>query len=517
MVLLTSAALAFGASAAAQDSVATLTGSQESLGQGLSAEIQPSPPAAVPAVPQPIAPPSAPPSTAVPPAVLPAATAPETAGAPVPASVQAVPGAAQIVAAPSDQRPRRRFPPSGDQPWGPDGPPVQSLVPDPLYSLAMPWDERSFEAFRSSYLSPDGKKWLEAIMARARPYLDYVFERLRYYDLPEELAFLPVVESDYSPVAVSKSGAMGLWQFMRNSIAGYGIRIDDWVDERRDFMKSSDGALRKLADNYTEFGDWDLAIAAFNAGDGAVARALVRAKREGMIDPDYWDLRARGLLPDETGSYVPKFLAIASILLYPGRYGLDLSWNAPPVWETVDPGRPVDLALLAKATGVSLNLLRKANPELRYGVTPPSASYRLKVPANDAASVKAVLNDKKLALLRYYLHTVHSGDTLSALSRDYGAPISTIVQSNPGLRADMLRIGQVIVVPALRNVVPPAPPPPPKDNLVFSGSYTVVKGDTLWSISLRYNVQPEVLAAHNGLGIDSVIREGMTLRVPIVN
>jgi len=381
----------------------------------------------------------------------------------------------------------------------------------------MPWDERSFESFRASYLSPDGKKWLEAVMRRARPYIAYISERLRYYNLPEELAFLPVVESEYSPKAVSKSGAAGLWQFMRNSIAGYGIRIDDWVDERRDFMKSSDGALRKLADNYAEFGDWDLAVAAFNAGDGAVARALVRARKEGIVAPNYWDLRARGLLPAETASYVPKFLAIASILSYPGRNGLSLSWDSPPEWEAIEPGRPVDLAILAKAAGIDLGVLRQANPELRYGVTPPSASYRLKVPADDAGSVKAVLDDKSLALVRYYLHTVRSGDTLSALSRDYGAPIPTILQSNPGMRANLLRIGQVIVVPALRNAPPPPPPPPPKDNLDFSGSYTVVKGDTLWSISLRYDIQPEVLAERNGLGIDSVIREGMTLRVPIVN
>jgi membrane-bound lytic murein transglycosylase D len=422
----------------------------------------------------------------------------------------------QPQSAEADIPPQRLVQPTGAPPWAPAGPPLQGLAEEPCYGIAMPWDERSFESFRASYLSPDGKKWLAAVMERARPYIAYISERLRYYNLPEELAFLPVVESEYSPRAVSKSGATGLWQFMRNSIAGYGIRIDDWVDERRDFMKSSDGALRKLADNYAEFGDWDLAVAAFNAGDGAVARALFRAKKDGAVAPDYWDLRARGLLPAETVSYVPKFLAIASILRYPGRYGIPLSWEAPPSWEAVDPGRPVDLAILAKATGLDLGMLRAANPELRYGVTPPSTSYRLKVPAECAASVKAVLDDKSLALVRYYLHTVRSGDTLSAISRNYGAPMSTILQSNPGMRADMLRLGQVIVVPALKNAPPPPPPPPPKDLLDFSGSYTIVKGDTLWSISLRYDVQPEVLAAQNGLALDSVIREGMTLRVPIV-
>ena len=415
-----------------------------------------------------------------------------------------------------DQPAQRSLRSESGEPWAPAGPPLQSHAEEASYCIAMPWGEKSFESFRADYLSPDGKKWLAAIMERARPYFFYISERLRYYGLPEELAFLPVVESEYSPQAVSKSGAAGLWQFMRNSIAGYDINIDDWVDERRDFMKSSDGALRKLADNYGAFGDWDLAIAAYNTGDGAIARAIARAKREGATAPDYWDLRARGLLSPETNSYVPKFLAIASILRYPGRNGIALSWDPPQSWEAITPGRPVDLAILAKATGLDLDLLRKANPELRYGVTPPSASYKLKVPSDALDSVKAVLDDKSLALIRYYLHTVRSGDTLSGISRSYGAPMPAILQSNPGMKADFLRIGQVIVVPALKNAPPPSLPPLTNGELDFSGSYTIVKGDTLWSLSLRFNVQPEVLAERNGLALGSVIREGMTLRVPIV-
>ncbi|HTX71586.1 MAG TPA: LysM peptidoglycan-binding domain-containing protein [Rectinemataceae bacterium] len=426
-----------------------------------------------------------------------------------------VPDAAK--AAVDDGPAMRHFPAQGEPPWSPAGPPLQGHEEEACYGIPMPWGEQSFETFRATYLSPDGKRWLEAVMARARPYLNYISERLRYYGLPEELAFLPVVESEYSPLAVSRSGATGLWQFMRNSIAGYGIRIDDWVDERRDFMKSSDGALRKLADNYATFGDWSLAIAAYNMGDGAIARAVGQARRAGDGAPDFWDLRARGLLSSETSSYVPKFLAIASILRYPGRNGMAIAWDPVPSWEAVETGRPVDLAILARTAGLDLGLLKAANPELRYGVTPPTPGYRLKVPIEAADSVKAVLDDKSQALLRYYLHTVKSGDTLSAISRSYGTPISAIAQANPSLRGDLLRIGQVLVVPALKNAPPQTPPPPPADTLDFSGSYTIVHGDTLWSISLRYNIQPELLAEKNGLTIGSVIHEGLTLHVPIVN
>lgn len=400
---------------------------------------------------------------------------------------------------------------------GPAAAPLQGHAEEERYGIEMPWGEEKFESFRSAYLSEGGKKWLEAVLKRARPYLPYVAERIRFYGLPEELAFLPVIESEYSSKAVSRSGAAGLWQFMRNSIGGYGIRVDDWVDERRDFMKSSDAALRKLADNYAYFGDWPLALAAYNAGLGAVSRAVKKAAAAGAPSPDYWELRRRGLLSKETAAYVPKFLAAASVLRYPARNGLSVSWEEPAAWEALETAKPVDLVLLSEAASIPLDLLKAANAELRYTVTPPYAGHRLKVPADRAEAVRAILDDPARKLVRYYLHKVRSGDTLSALSRHYGTPVAMIAQSNPGLRADLLRIGQVLVVPALKEAgPPPAPPKPEGGGIDFSGSYVVRKGDSLWAIALRHEVQPEVLAERNGLTLESVIREGMSLRVPIL-
>jgi len=425
-------------------------------------------------------------------------------------------GFAQEPVPPPVREPQRSSIPA-DTPWGEAGPPTQGHAEDPDFMIPMPWGQKSFEAIRTAYLTPDGKKWLAAIMERAKPFLPFIEERVRFYGLPDELAFLPVVESEFSPRNVSKSGAAGLWQFMRNSIAGYGMRIDDWVDERRDFMKSTDGALRKLADNYAAFGDWGLAIAAYNCGDGALARAISIAKKDGAGSPDYWELRGRGLLKAETAGYLPKFLAIASILRYPGRNGLEQSWDEPASWEAVAPGRPVDLAILSEQAGVPLDLLREANPELRYGVTPPGRGYSLKVPAASAAAIRAVIDDPTRKLVRYYLHTVRSGDTLSGIARRYDAPIPAIVDSNPGLKPDRIMLGQVIVVPALKDTPPPAPEPAAAGEAPdFSSSCVVAKGDTLWSLSLRYGVQPELLAERNGLTISSVIREGTSLRVPIL-
>lgn len=386
--------------------------------------------------------------------------------------------------------------------------------PDEYFSIPIPWGEPSFESFRAAYLSEGGRKWLAAVMERAKPYMAYIAERVRYYGLPDELVYLPVIESEYSPKAVSKSGATGLWQFMRNSIGGYGIRIDDWVDERRDFMKSTDAALRKLADNYAAFGDWNLALAAYNSGLGAVTRALKKADAD--KGRDYWALRKQGLLAAETTSYVPKFLAVVTILSYPRRNGLEVGWDGGEAWESLELRKSVDLCLLADAAGIPLSELKAGNAELRYTVTPPWTGYRIKVPSGSAEAVRTALDDPSLKLLRYYLHKVSSGDTLSAIARHYGTPQAMIVQANPGMKPDLLRLGQVIVIPALKDAAPMQAASSDDGKLDFSGSYTVVKGDTLWSISLRYNVQPEVLAEKNGLSLTSVIREGMVLRVPII-
>lgn len=304
---------------------------------------------------------------------------------------------------------------------------------------------------------------------------------------------------------------------MRNSISGYGMRVDEWVDERRDFMKSTDGALRKLADNYAAFGDWELALAAYNAGAGAVGRAVAAARKAGADRTDYLELRRRGLLPAESAAYVPKFLAIASILRYPARSGMALSWDECPAWETIEPGRSVDISLLSRKAGIDAAELREANPELRHGVTPPGPGYLLKVPAASADSARAALADAAAELLRYSLHSVRTGDTLSAIARRYGSTISAIAQANPGLKPDLIRLGQVIVVPSLFDPAPePAEAKAEDEGPAFASTYLVAKGDTLWGISLRYSVPVELLAARNGLSIGGVIREGTSLRVPIL-
>ena len=379
------------------------------------------------------------------------------------------------------------------------------------FSFPLPYGEPRFEAFLAAYRTPGGRKWLEAVYERSRPYASYVLGRLRFYGAPEELFFLPFIESEYSPKVVSRSGAVGLWQFMRNSVAGYDMRIDDWVDERRDFMKSTDAAIRKLLSNYARFGDWLLAVAAYNCGAGAMDRAIAAGGVR-----DYWALRDKGLLPPETASYIPKFLAVASLAMHGGRNGLTPSWTGMVDWVAIPLDRPVDIGLLATASGVPEDELRLGNPELRYGVTPPEGRYSLKVPVARESAVRAALasNDR---LMNVYLHVVRTGDTVSAIARHYEVTVAMIAKMNPGLVPDRIRVGQVIAVPAFGEHAPypgaHANDPVP----AFDGTHVVKKGETIWSLSLVYGVQPETLAERNGLDMTSVLREGATLIVPILN
>jgi membrane-bound lytic murein transglycosylase D len=175
----------------------------------------------------------------------------------------------------------------------------------------------------------------------------------------------------------------------------------------------------------------------------------------------------------------------------------------------------VDVGLLAKEIGLEPAILKAANPALHYSITPPDAVYALRVPTEHEEAVRGIIDDKTRLLVNYYLYKVKSGDTLYALALHYGISVEMILQSNPGVRASALKIGTKLVIPALKEV---AAYSGKRDsaNRAFDGTYTVKQGDTLWSIALAHNVQVETLAERNGLEVQSVLRLGKTLRVPIL-
>ena len=360
------------------------------------------------------------------------------------------------------------------------------------------------------YSSPGGLSWLSAVMARGGPYLAFIRREITEKKLPRELLYLPVIESGYLSTAVSKSGAVGLWQFMKNSIGPFNMKVNDWEDDRRDFWKSTQGALKKLEENYKYFDDWPMALAAYNTGLGGINQIV---RQSGIRD--YWILSQKKLLKTETIHYVPKLLAVAYIASNPRQFGMEPLWPEDPQWKQVAAERSVDLRLLAEEAGIDSGELLRGNRELLYNVTPPGQNYYLKIPGKDAEKAAEVLARKDITLVRYYIHTIHSGDTLLALALHYGIKVDQILASNPGVQERYLKIGSRLLIPALKDAAPYEKPAPSGENLTFGGTHLVKKGETLWSIALGYDVDPEVLAEANGMELTDVLREGKILKTPI--
>ena len=380
-----------------------------------------------------------------------------------------------------------------------------------LHSTLIPHDHPLIEKFRKQYMSTDGYNYLSKIMKRSAPYRDFIIELLETENMPAELLFLPVIESGFFETATSTSGAVGIWQFMKNSIGGYNIHIDDWVDERRDPWKASIAAVKKLKWNYSQFNDWPLALAAYNSGAGTIRTAIKKAGKA-----DYWYLAEHGYLKKETLYYVPKFLAIAEILSRSEELNID--WgnteDHPPT-STIEIKRAIDVRLLAEELGLDSETIRKLNPSLRYFITPPSIKYQLRLPSAYTEAAQTVLNQSDKLLIKYYQYRIKSGDTLYALANHYGVSIQSILNYNTGLKPETLKIGKTILIPALKSVGTYS-----GKNIVqagnFDGTHTIRQGDTLWSLALKYSVSVELLAQKNNLSVNSVLKLGNTLKVPIL-
>ncbi len=377
----------------------------------------------------------------------------------------------------------------------------------PQLDIPVP-DNKLVARYRNQYSTAEGLKYLSSVMRRSVPYRNFILEEIERLGAPGFLLYVPVIESGFSERAVSRSGAVGIWQFMKNSIGGYGIRINEWMDERRDPWLSSTAAIRKLMQNYEYLQDWNLALAAYNCGLGAVSRAV---KKSGTSD--YWKLCDKGYFKSETVNYVPKFLAIAEILSKSEELGID--WGeADQVsdYETISVSKAVDINLLAKETGENPEVLRMLNPSLHYSITPPGIKYALRIPASKKEETQALLDSGKM-LIEYYVYKIRSGDTLYALSRHYGVSVDMIEEYNPGIKPNTLKIGSNVLIPALKEVQ--AYKGSRNDSsLDFTGTYIVKQGDTLWSIALAYNTQVETLAEKNNIEVNSVLKLGKLLKVP---
>ncbi|UCF99877.1 MAG: transglycosylase SLT domain-containing protein [Spirochaetaceae bacterium] len=382
----------------------------------------------------------------------------------------------------------------------------------PSIELAIPEDP-AVEQWRQRILAMDSRG-LQDALERGRTYRRFISEQLAHRGLPQELIYLPILESHYRVRAVSRSGATGLWQIMTNTAAPLGLERNRWVDERRDFWKATEGALNKLAENYATFGDWDLALAAYNCGTGLLSRTIGASGLR-----DFWTLRDRGLLPPETAAYVPKFYALVSICSDTRTYGLETGWDQGPTWHRIPLQRSVELALLAEKAGLPLPLMEEAHAELETPITPPASggAYYLKIPMEYSPQVGELLADPQVQLLRFTFHRIRSGDTFYALAEYYELTAALLMEANSGFEARSLRIGEQLRIPVFSGRPVKSEPIvslSEADTASFTATHTVVAGDTLWAISRRYGTTAEILAWANERSLDAPLKPGETLNVP---
>src|SRR5580692_3084924 len=283
-----------------------------------------------------------------------------------------------------------------------------------------------------NYFSTRGRGTLERALVRSGRYDDMIRRVLKEEGVPQDLIYLAQAESGFHPLALSRAGARGMWQFMGSRAQGYGLERNWWVDDRQDPEKSTRAAARHLRDLYNEFGDWYLAMAAYNSGPGTVQNAV---KRTGYAD--YWQLYKRNVLPKETRNYVPIILAVTIMAKNPAQYGLDNVVTEKPVpYDAVKIDYPVDLRLVAECVDVSASSLQDLNPSLLRLTTPKDREFELHLPAGTKdrylTAIAAIPPDMRV-WWRY--HKVAPGDTLSSLANAFHTSRQAIAQAN-NLEAD---------------------------------------------------------------------------------
>ena len=351
-----------------------------------------------------------------------------------------------------------------------------------IYSIPIP-QHRDIDKYFDTILTQH-VDWIEKGLDQIKNFRLIMVEEIKKQNLPLELQFLPMIESSYEVNAVSHSGAVGMWQFMKNTADPLGLQINRWVDERRDFWVSTQAALIKIKENYEWFGDWCLALAAYNCGLGCLQKII---NQRGI--KDFWLLKEKGYLPEETAKYVPKFFAVVKILSYPGRYGFEFDWEQSLDWEKINLNYSIDLEILAEKSGIPYKILKMGNAGLNFNVTPPqSFGYELNVPVQYIQNVKYSIYESKSNLERFQIHTIRSGDTLYDLARHYETKIDLIHLYNPGLEPRKLKPGTKLLIP-LESIDTAAPPAyKTHEDLNFDDIYTVEKGDSLWKIAQKYNI-----------------------------
>ena len=381
-------------------------------------------------------------------------------------------------------------------------------------NVAIPLVMNSYVSREIRLFQNGERKFFMEAYKRSGRYRPFIVSEIRKAGLPEELSWLPLIESGFRVRALSRARALGLWQFIASTGYRFGLKRDQWVDERMDMVASTKAAVNYLKALHELFGDWTTALAAYNCGEFNVLHAI-RSQHVNYLD-NFWDLYPR--LPLETARYVPRFLAVLHIIKNPKKYGFDLPLPDPPLrFETVKINKQVSLSELAKKVGISYSLLKDLNPELRYGVT-PNYPYEVKIPTGTSGLILAHIDEvpvwKPKYVYRYrgYVrHRVRPGETLAKLARRYGTSIRRIKALNKIRNPRRIRVGRVLKIPVGKRRYRVAR----RRSRRYRGkkvSYRIKPGDTLWKLARTFNVSVDHIKRVNGLKSDK-LKPGQVIRI----
>jgi membrane-bound lytic murein transglycosylase D len=360
-------------------------------------------------------------------------------------------------------------------------------------------------------------------LTRMPRYETMIRTKFRAAGLPADLVYLALIESGYSNSAVSRSRAVGMWQFMKGTARLYGLRVDRWVDERRDPYKATEAAVRFLSDLRDRFGSPYLAAAAYNAGARKVQRGLARLPEDDddslSSDGAFFRLYDTRFLRRETKDYVPKLIAAALIAKEPERYGfIRPDTVAIPLPDSILVPDATGLDVVARLADTTVTAIRELNPQFLRSMTPPKTKSVVRVPAGTgpmvAGSYATLPSSQRITFVEHY---VAKGETVGAIAKMYGVSSQTIQAANPGMQPRALRVGQRLVIPKSgtmpsREVMASVEDPAPR-RAGSAATHRVKQGETLSGIAYHYRVTVSQLREWNGLDPSDVLKSGQQLRV----
>jgi membrane-bound lytic murein transglycosylase D len=391
-------------------------------------------------------------------------------------------------------------------------------------------DVRSYETHErvSQYLgifTGRARGYMEKSMSLGTRFDAMLRRKFRESGLPEDMTYLALIESSYSPHAYSHAAAVGMWQFMAPTARGIGMRVDWWIDERRDPMRATDGAIDFLIDLHEAYGSWYLAAAAYNGGPGRVSRGLKRFSdaMDGSEGEDrFFALAEQRYLPSETKAYVPKLIAAAMIAKEPARYGLHVDTLPPYLYDSVMVNAGTSLAAVAAASGTTLDVIKDLNPHYLRGVAPPGEWSEIRVPVGASTTFDSVMKVMPDSLrLGWREVRLSAARRSQAIADDAGIPVKSIAWVNPKLEYDrrgrvkagtLLRIPTLLAVAGARDVPDPSIARYGSSSALVSRRVRVRDGETLASVARRSGVSVATLRALNGIKGNRV-RPGQVLVV----